>query len=176
MRRILLFFLATFYSLTGLSAHATTIQYQATDLPDTVPGDDLWEYVYLVEDFTFNQDYGFSVFFDHTAYAGIESPPPTVNADWDVIALQPDTGLPDDGLYDAMALTDGASLADAFVVRFVWLGSGSPRSQPFEVYGPGFDVIETGATVPEPSTALLVAGGVLLLVSRLRESASLRRR
>ena len=78
---------------------------------------------------------------------------------------QPDTAIPDDGAYDALALQDGASLADSFVVSFVWLGSGVPGSQFFEVYDPDFNTIESGETapVPEPATILLVGSGLLAL-------------
>ena len=46
-----------------------------------------------------------------------------MNADWDVIAVQPDPALPADGFFDALALSPGASLSDPFAIAFVWLGS-----------------------------------------------------
>jgi hypothetical protein len=146
------------------------IEYLATDLPDTVPGEDRWAYQYFVSGFTFEADHGFSIEFDASLFADLQDPPPPVHPDWDVVVFQPDAALDSPGLYDALALTDGASLDDPFVVAFTWLGgTPAPGSQPFAVNA--FDasglltVLETGTTVPlvqtvpEPVTALLLAMG-----------------
>ena len=78
--------------------------------------------------------------------------------------MQPDSSVPDDGMYDALALTDNASLADVFIVSFVWQGSGTPGSQYFEVYDPDYVVLdsESGQTsqVPVPSALLLLGSGL----------------
>jgi hypothetical protein len=97
------------------------------------------------------------------------TPPP--NADWDTLALQPDPGLPADGLYDALALVNNASLADAFVVDFIWRGTGTPGTQRFEIFDDTFAVIDEGGTIPaggptpipEPTTLALVLSGAALL-------------
>ena len=152
------------------NSYATTISYQATDLADTTPGQDLWQYSYSVSGYTFNQNYGFTVLFDYSLYSNLEDPPPFVNSDWDPIVLQPDLVLPADGTYDALALVDNASLADPFTVSFVWLGSGPPGSQPFQVYDPNFETIEEGRTtsgaaaIPEPATLLLLGPGLIGLM------------
>lgn len=152
-------------------ANPIQISYLATDLPDSAPGEDLWEYRYFVSDFDFEADQGFSIDFGHALYSDLQDPPPPVNADWDPVSFQPDPGLTSAGLYDALALVSGASLADPFVVSFTWLGGAlqTPGSQPFTVNQ--FDstgsltVLETGTTVPfgqpipEPSSLVLVALG-----------------
>ena len=155
---------------------ATIISYEATDLADIAPGEDLWQYSYTVSDFVFDTDYGFTLFFDYQLYANLEDPPPSVNSDWDSIVLQPDSGIPDDGTYDALASVDGASLADSFTVSFVWLGSGTPGAQSFDVYDPSFNTIDSGqsAPVPEPATILLVGSGLVGIIALKKKTKNSR--
>ena len=143
---------------------ATTIEFEASDLADVTAGEDLWRYSYRVSDFGFDSDFGFTIFFDYQLYGPL-SAAELVNADWDVLLIQADLALPDDGFYDALALSDNASLADPFAMTFVWLGPGSPGPQPFEVYGPGFETLEMGTTapIPEPTVALMMLVGLLVL-------------
>ena len=172
-RQIPLFLLSAALLLMPLTrpqpAQAVTILFEATDLGDTTPGDDLWQYTYLVSDFSFPADFGFSVFFDPILYTGLEDPPPFVNADWDIIALQPDPFLPDDGLYDALALVNNASLANPFTVSFVWLGGigTTPGAQPFAIFDESFQTVAAGTTapVPEPGTLVLLGTGLASLIA-----------
>ena len=174
-RFIFLMFVICSFALLTLpagNAYATSIIYEAVDLADTTPGEDLWQYNYSVSDYTFNTDYGFTIYFDYTFYGDLEDLPTSPNIfDWDVLTWAPDTSLPDDGGYDALALVDGASLADLFQVDFIWLGPGNPGSQPLEVYDDNWSVIESGNTapIPEPGTILLVGSGLLGLVGLKRK-------
>jgi hypothetical protein len=145
-------------------ADAGTITYQATNLADTTPGEDLWQYQYLLSGFGFALGSGFDIFFplsEGYLFGDIQDTPPP-NADWDTVALQPDPALPDDGRYDAVALVTNASLADAFIVDFVWRGTGTPGAQRFELFDDTFAVIERGSTtpIPEPGTLLLFTSGI----------------
>jgi hypothetical protein len=156
---------------------ATIIEYEVFDLPDPVPGQDRWEYRYYVSGLTvFEPNPGFSIWFDRARFEQLELPSPP-NSDWDVIVLQPDLALPADGIFDALALVQSASLNQPFEVRFALL-SGTPGSQPFHInqfdsQGNFVAILESGNTiprVPEPGTVwLLLAGtGCVLLLRRSR--------
>lgn len=163
------------------SAHAISIDFQATDLTDAVAGEDLWQYTYTVSDHTFAADTGFTIYFDYALYGAIDPFPTSPNADWDVLTWDPDPGIPDDGAFDAYAWNDNASLADPFTVSFVWMGAGTPGAQFFDVYdGFTFDILDSGtsvasqvAPIPEPATLLLLGTGLVGLAGyRKRRSAN----
>ena len=154
---------------------AATIFYDAVDLPDQVQGDDRWRYNYVVTNFTFSANQGFTILFDINLYRDLEDPPPFVNSDWDALVFQPDPNLPADGAYDALALVNGASLQNPFSVNFIFLGSGQPGSQPFDInqfdsQGNLVAVLESGFTtpipsaIPEPGSLLLTFFGVPALI------------
>jgi hypothetical protein len=153
--------------LLASDAHAAVmVAYTATDLSDTTPGEDLWEYTYLVSGFSFLSGEGFTIYFDSALYGAIESLPPAPSADWDAIGV-PSPFVPVPGYYDALALVDTPSLADPFTVQFVWLGTGVPGVQDFDVYDAGFTVVQSGVTtVPEPVTALLLMTAPVALAWR----------
>jgi hypothetical protein len=149
--RTLMLPMAILLCVTLLKVGAGEITYKATDLSNVVPGEDLWQYEYRVNAFSFGVNQGFTIFFKVGDFQDLQSPPPPVNADWDVTTIQPDPLLPDDGFYDGLSLSaSGASLADPFVLDFVWKGSGIPASQPYDIYdlGPPFAVLTSGFTVP----------------------------
>jgi len=73
------------------------------------------------------------------------------------------------GRYSALALVNGASLADPFPLSFVWLGGPgtTPGVQPFEInefdaQGNFIRTVESGVTtaVPLPGTLVLTAIGL----------------
>ena len=150
---------------------APVIKSEAIDLVDLTPDADLWEYRYLVSDYVFRANEGFTIYFDWQYFTGLEDPPPYVNSSWDVIVFPPDPYLEADGAYDALALTDGASLRDAFVVSFVYAGTTPPGTQRFDVnqfdsQGRFLRLVISGQTtaqIPEPRTALFILTGVALL-------------
>ena len=160
--------------LCGLFAapiSAITIEYQAEDLTDAGMGD-LWRYSYQVSDHAFLADEGFQILFDFQTYGGLQDPPPLVNSDWDPLVTQPDSGLSIDGIYDALALVDAPSLADLFVLEFIWVGTGTPSAQPFDVYDANFQITFSGTTVlatpgavPLPMTPLLLVFGLAALLA-----------
>jgi hypothetical protein len=161
---------------------APIIEYTAVDLADVVVGEDLWRYDYAVSGYAFAQHEGFDIFFAPDRYADLAATSPNP-VDWDVIVIQPDLVLPDDGIYSAIANVTNPSLALTFSVEFVWTGSGMPGTQPFEVnqYDAQHDLIQqqtgTGRTqplggVPEPATLLLLGSGIGSLVYRRRRTGN----
>jgi len=166
----IIFMTAVFPALSG----ATTITFTASDLTDTTPGKDLWQYSYLVSDHVFAADTGFTIYFDYRFFEDLAAGP--IPAGWDLLVAQPNLALPDDGFLDALALSTPASLSDPFLVSFVWSGTGAPASQRFEVYTlpvqGGIDIVEEGRTtssvIPEPGTIFLLGVGVLGLVAAKR--------
>ena len=158
----------------AVPANAAVIQFQATDLTDVNAGEDLWMYEYFVSDVTFGPNQGFSVYFDRALYSNLQDPPPQVSLDWDIIVLQPDPSLPDPGIYDALALVNGASISQAFTVTFDWLGTpgSAPGAQDFTINqfaddGSLSSVVPGRTTpVPEPSTLLLAAPAIALAFRR----------
>jgi hypothetical protein len=164
-------------------AHAGLILFEAVDLSDVVPAEDLWQYRYTVQGFTFAEGAGFEVFFPLSQgylHGDLQASPPPPNADWDVLTFQPEPLLPDPGRYDAVASRSDPSVGQAFVVNFVWRGAGRPGSQPFEVFDPAFVVVEAGRTisaVPEPGLGgLLVTGASVLVWLRRRVIAATARK
>lgn len=151
---------------------AATVIFAATDLTDTSPGQDLWEYSYQVTGVTFAAGQGFTIFFDRALFAQLQSPPPFVNADWDPLTIQPDLALNSDGFYDAQALRNNPSLADLFRVSFVRRSTATPGSQPYAIYDANFSTISQGQTtnVPEPTSLALFVAAASLLARRLRKA------
>jgi hypothetical protein len=151
------------------NAHAATIHFVTTDLPDVTPGEDLWSYEYTVTGRSFLQSEFFDIYFDPALY-GTLAPGPPLNAGWDTRILQQPNpvNLPpfDRGIFDSFALVDNPSLAAAFSVSFVYLGTGSPGSQPFEIFAANSNLLESGLTspaagaIPEPSSIVLCLLGL----------------
>ncbi len=160
--------------LLGAQVQAVSIDIKYDALADTSAGQDIWRYSYRVNG-NFAAFTGFTVLFDSTLYGSLEDPLPAPNPmEWLSSTIQPTFGAAD-GLYTAIAQKDDAALADPFTVRFVWLGTGTPGPQSFEVFDDGFNVIDTGSTspfgapaIPEPGSLLLVAGALGLLGWRNR--------
>lgn len=148
-------------------AGATTIEYQATHL-----GGNLWQYDYVITGGTFDAQQGFAVSFDGSLYEDLQAVLPSPLG-WDVLLINPDTVLPSDGLYDALAQVDNPSFVGPFSVSFTWLGSAgaAPGSQAFEVYqsddsgvlesiGGGVTTQREALPVPEPSVPSLLVAAV----------------
>ena len=150
------------------AAQAITITYTATDLADVVVGEDLWQSSYTLSGFVFQANQGFTIYSAYNLYKNLSAA--SVHPDWDLLVIQPDTGIPADGFYDNLALVNGASLSAPFILDFVWLGLGTPGAQAFQIYDltGGFQILNSGTTqsaaVPESGGWLLTAIWIALLV------------
>ncbi len=154
-----------------VNAQASIVHYEINNISGN-----RWEYSYEISNDTLAVDIEeFSIYFDFTLYENlaIGSTP----SNWDPLLLQPDPGLPDDGIYDALALSAGIAPGDSlggFSVLFDYLGTGTPGNQAFDILDPfTFAVLDSGTTqqatsaaVPEPSFWMLLASGLIPLTFR----------
>ena len=167
--------IALCFAFSGISptpAAAQSIQFEAIDLADTTPGENLWAYRYTV-DGAFDAFEGFNVLFDSALFTQLQDPPADAGADWTVQTTQPNPGLPAAGLFTGTANTANPSLAGPFSVSFVFLGQGAPGAQPFEFFNSNFDAVPSGNTkpasvVPVPPALIFMLSGVLALGKRRR--------
>lgn len=151
----------------------TEIKYTSQDL-----GAGRWQYVYDVKNICLlvnSQPAAikeFTIWFDYSLYRNltITTPSPLAGL-WDEIVWQPEPLLCDDGAYDALVKSPNPGISAGqtvrgFSVAFDWLGTGVPGKQYYEIVLPEtspLEVIDSGWTVPDPATALLLAIGGLLL-------------
>lgn len=162
----------TFFCVTLLLFAASSMADSITYTVDNISGD-TWQYNYTIDNSAGSFDIEeFTIYFDFDLFENlvvVASP-----ADWDPFVIQTDPGIPDDGFFDALFLAVPLAVGDmlgGFSVQFDFLGMGTPGSQFFEIVDPNtFDVLAEGLTmaqdvvpVPEPTTAVLVATGLLLI-------------
>lgn len=148
----------------------TQIRYETTDL-----GSNRWQYTYDVKNINMAGEIEeFTIWFDYGLYENltIETADPPVG-DWDEVVWDPEPVLEDDGAYDAKTLSLGIDIDETvsgFAVSFDWLGIGNPGSQEYHIVDPdNYPVpIETGYTVPEPGTLLLLGLGAIICFPRQR--------
>ena len=146
------------------ATNAETIVYEATDLTDLVPGEDLWKYTYTVSGYTFNSESLFGTYFDGALSSNLKDPTPN-NSAWKSLVLPGDDADPT-SIYSAFSLIDAPSLEDPFMVSFIWTGTGSPGPQEYFVVDSA-GIFAEGTTqssvppVPVPSSVILMISGLI---------------
>lgn len=141
------------------TAHAASIRYQATDLIDTISGQDLWQIDYTISG-PLDVFQGINLLFSPEQFASITL---LSNSSPDLLdvapILQPDAGLTADGLLTITALDSlDSGFSGKLGVSLVWSGSDLPGVQPYEWLDDSFNVIGSGVTtpVPEPQSIWLL--------------------
>lgn len=151
-------------------AHAATVAYSAVDLPDTVVGEDLWQYEYTITG-AFAAFDTLTLDFAYGLYDQLDLTIPTAVLD----AQPPLPGFPGaNGLLQFTALASYAALVDSAAVSFVWLGTGTPGAQDYTVADEFGNVYQSGITrlegaqqpVPEPATLALLLATLLPVALR----------
>lgn len=150
-------------ALMGAAASwaAPMVSYSTQDLVDAVVGQDLRRNVYTVSG-PIDAFGGVTLAFIYGAYDGLMISSGDADLDLSTPPVQPDPL--GDGLVTVTWLADMLASASAqFTVDFVWLGSGAPGTQGFEVFDGFFNltssgrtVAASGGTVPEPAALLLL--------------------
>jgi hypothetical protein len=135
-----------------------------------------WTVTYTIGNNNLDSIDEFSLYFDYLLYenlAIIMSP-----ADWDALLYQPEPSFPDDGLYDALALSNGIARGEqltGLTLSFDWLGTDiNQMQQYFEIIDPNdFSAIESGYTqntivtdVPEPNILFIFVFSLAFLFIR----------
>lgn len=117
----------------------------------------------------------FSIFFHPALYENLAVAATPLG--WGPLVIQPNTGIPADGFFDALAVDIGPGTSQGgFTVSFDFLGTGTPGAQRFDIVDSNtFAKLQTGFTsaavvtapsdVTEPNTLTLIGIGIALFLS-----------
>jgi hypothetical protein len=162
-----------FLTASGLGA-STQIIYETSEL-----GAGRWQYTYEVTNISLTVPIEeFTLWFEFGLYENlaIQTPDPPAG-NWSEIVIQPEPVLQDDGAYDAKALrlrwgVGIVQTVSGFAVSFDWLGDAvMPGSQFYEIIDPvTYQRIDSGYTVPEPATLLLLGLGLWVFRRNIKSS------
>jgi subtilase-type serine protease len=122
-----------------------------------------WEYSYAVSNDSLASAIDhFTVNFDLGLYKNLN--PISAPTGWDIVSFDPDPLLPDNGVYDALALSGGVTsglTVSGFRIKFDFFGSGTPGSQGFKIYDAlNFTLLDSGVTTPFSSCGSVLGSQV----------------
>ena len=172
------------FTATAFGAPNTEIWYGASYLGPGLESGERWQYTYDVTnkiDSLIPEIKEFTIWFDYGKYNKLTVTTPDIPTGWDhQIVWDPEPVLKDAGAYDAKNLGLGIGInttVQDFVVTFDWLGGGTPGKQFYEIIDPDDDykTIESGWTVPEPATLLLLGAGSLVCLRTKKTMAAKKR-
>lgn len=157
-------------------AHATTINYAATQLGST-----RWRYDYTIHNDTLGSALKeFTIYFGENLFSNLSDG--STQNNWDLLLIQPDKNIPAAGFFDGLALNGGLAAGatlSGLSVSFDYAGAGLPGQQLFSIVDPvSFVEIESGltgstATVSLPGTLSLLALGLVAgAVQRRRQGGA----
>jgi hypothetical protein len=142
-------------SLSQIST-ATIINFTTTAL-----GSGSFENIYTIENDTLAPIKEFTIWFDAALYSNLQITTKSQLADnWDELILS-STGFGIPVGYDGLATGSGIAISETvsgFSVSYNWIGTGLPGRQSFEIINSITNqTIESGNTVPEPTTLFLLS-------------------
>lgn len=153
--------------VTQVSA-APIVGFQVSNL-----GTNLFRYTYFLSGVTFPANQELDVFFDPLLYGSLSNG--KAPSGFDVLLVQPNNPPGTFGEYSVLALVNNPSLAGTFSVDFTFLKPGQqPGPQPFAIGtfstngfnnipgSPGVTTPQAATNVPEPTSLLLAAVGILM--------------
>jgi hypothetical protein len=161
----LVFFLLCAIAAPIAKADAVNVVYSVTHVTGTE-----WQYNYLLSG-SFLAGDDIAIFFPISSTSHLMTSGGSI-PNWSTLVFQPDPLLPADGEFDIIANINDPSLTPTFNLSFLYTGPRVPGSQSFTVFDSNFNEIDTGSTtpaapaIPEPSSFLLLASGLVSLVER----------
>lgn len=165
-------------ALLACASQAAVITSQSTQVNGTT-----WRYDYTLSNngAITSEIYLFDILFDPALYeeASLTIVSATgISSGWDELILASGTGVP--AAYDVLATGGGIGQGESvagFAVSFIWLGTGTPGQQGFEIYDPvTFQLLGSGTTAAVPAPATLWLLGTGLLAAALRSARRTRSR
>lgn len=150
--------------LLATNLFAGPIQFQEVDL-----GGGLFRYDYFTN-IPFQMNEELDIRFNPALYSNLTNG--VANSNFSLLLLQPDNPPGTYGDFSALSLVNSSALSLVFSVTFQYLGVGAPGAQPYylNLYDDAGRLVATtdsGWTtpvgeVPEPATASLIVGALLL--------------